>query len=141
MFPFDQNKQQLYQRYAQAAQVRDYSTIDPNEAAGNLRQFAQNAPPDLQQRAYIEAFSQMTPDQLRQFVQQLPPDVQSQLNAGDPQTLGQGFAQVTQQRPGLLQEAGNVLSHPAAKVVVAGLAAVAAKHIWDQHQQAQVGAR
>ena len=135
MFGFDQDEEQKFQQYAQAADQGDYSQIDHNEAAGTLQQFAQNAPPDLQQRAYAQAFSQMPDDCRQQLVQELPPDVQGQLDPSDPQALAQGFAQVTQQRPNLLQEAGNVLNNPLAKVAVAGLAAVAAKHVWDQHQQ------
>jgi hypothetical protein len=134
MFPFDQDEEQKFQQYAQAADQGDYSQIDHYEAAGSLQQFAQKAPPDLQQRAYAQAFSQMPDDYRQQFVQELPPDVQEQLDPSDPEAMAQGFAQVTQQRPNLLQEAGNVLQNPLAKVAVAGLAAVAAKHVWDQHQ-------
>ena len=135
MFGFDQDEEQKFQQYAQAADQGDYSQIDHNQAAGTLQQFAQNAPPDLQQRAYAQAFSQMPDDYRQQFVQELPPDVQEQLDPSDPEAMAQGFAQVTQQRPNLLQEAGNVLHNPIAKVAVAGLAAVAAKHVRDQHQQ------
>jgi hypothetical protein len=134
MFRFDQNEEQKFQQYAQAADQGDYSQIDHYEAADSLQQFAQNAPPDLQQRAYAQAFSQMPDHHRQQLVQELPPDVQEQLDPSDPEALAQGFAQVTQQRPNLLQEAGNVLNNPLAKVAVAGLAAVAAKHVWDQHQ-------
>jgi hypothetical protein len=134
MFPFDQDEEQKFQQYAQAADQGDYSQIDHYEAAGSLQQFAQKAPRDLQQRAYAQAFSQMPDDYRQQFVQELPPDVQEQLDPSDPEAMAQGFAQVTQQRPNLLQEAGNVLHNPMAKVAVAGLAAVAAKHVWDQHQ-------
>ena len=134
MLPLDQNQEQMLQQYAQAADQGDYSQIDHNEAAGALQQFAQNAPPELQQRAYAQAFSQMPDDYRQQLVQELPPDVQEKLDPSDPQAMAQGFAQVTQRRPNLLQEAGNVLNNPMAKVAVAGLAAVAAKHVWDQHQ-------
>jgi hypothetical protein len=135
MSPLDQNQEKMLQQYAQAADRGDYSQIDHNEAAGTLQQFAQNAPPDLQQRAYAQAFKQMPDDCRQQLVQELPPEVQGQLDPSDPQAMAQGFARVTQQRPNLLQEAGNVRKNPAAKVAVAGLAAVAAKHVWDQHQQ------
>ena len=135
MFPFDQDQEQILQQYAQAADQGDFSQIDHYEAAGSLQQFAQKVPPDLQQRAYAQAFSQMPDDYRQQLVQELPPDVQEQLDPSDPEAMAQGFAQVTQQRPNLLQEAGNVLKNPVAKVAVAGLAAVAAKHVWDQHQQ------
>ena len=134
MFGFDQDEEQKFQQYAQAADQGDFSQIDHYEAAGSLQQFAQKVPPDLQQRAYAQAFSQMPDDYRQQFVQELPPDVQEQLDPSDPHAMAQGFAQVTQQRPNLLQEAGNVLQNPLAKVAVAGLAAAAAKHVWDQHQ-------
>lgn len=120
----------MYQRYAQAAQSGDYSQIDPNEAAGNLQQFVQNAPPDLQQQAYAEYFQQMSPQQMQQLLQALPPDVQSQLNANDPQGFAQGFGQTVQQRPDLLQR---MKEHPVASIALAGLAAVAAKHILSRH--------
>ncbi len=48
MFPFDPNNQQMYQQYAQANASGDYSGIDPNEAAGHVQQFMQNAPPEMQ---------------------------------------------------------------------------------------------
>jgi hypothetical protein len=134
MFGFDQDEEQKFQQYAQAADQGDFSQIDHYEAAGSLQQFAQKVPPDLQQRAYAQAFSQMPDDYRQQLVQELPPDVQEQLDPSDPEAMAQGFAQVTQQRPNLLQEAGNVFHNPIAKVAVAGLAAVAAKHVWDQHQ-------
>lgn len=53
-----------------------------------------------------------------------------QLNANDPQAFAQGFAQATKQRPDLLQ---HIKDHPVASVAVAGLAAIAAKHILDRH--------
>ena len=134
MFGFDQDEEQKFQQFAQAADQGDFSQIDHYEAAGSLQQFAQKVPPDLQQRAYAQAFSQMPDDYRQQFVQELPPDVQEKLDPSDPEALAQGFAQVTQQRPNLLEEVGNVFQNPVAKVAVAGLAAVAAKHVWDQHQ-------
>jgi len=35
MFPFDQNNQQMYQNYAQAANTGDYSGIDPKTIAAS----------------------------------------------------------------------------------------------------------
>jgi len=108
MYPFDQNNQQQYQQYAQASDSGDYSQIDQDQAAGHVQQCAQNAPLEMQQHAYGQAVSQLPPDQRQQVVQQ---------------------------RPTLLQHGGRVISTPLAKVALAGLAAVAATHIWDQHQQ------
>jgi len=90
MFPFDQSKQQTYQQYAQAADSGDYSQVDPNEAAGHVQQFAQNAPPEMQQQVYGQYFQQMPPEQRQQFVQQLPPQLQGQMDPHDPQGMALG---------------------------------------------------
>ena len=103
MFPFGQNKQQMYQQDAQVAAAGDDSRIDPTDVGGNLQQCAQNA----------------------------QPDIQGQLDPSDPRAMVQGSQQAVQQRPDLVQR---VKHHPVASVAVAGLAAMAAKHIWDQHQ-------
>src|SRR6266571_3978831 len=52
MWPFDPNKQQMYQQYAQAYNTGNYSNIDPNEAREQLQQFVQNAPPDEQRQVF-----------------------------------------------------------------------------------------
>ena len=62
MYPFDQNNQQQYQQYAQASDSGDYSQVDPNQAADHVQQFAQNAPPEMQQQVYGQAFQQMPQD-------------------------------------------------------------------------------
>jgi len=85
MYPFDQNNQQTYQQYAQANDSGDYSGIDPNEAAGHVQQFMQNAPPEMQQQVYQQHFEQMPMD------------------PNNPQMMAQGFQQMGQQQPGMLQ--------------------------------------
>ncbi len=130
MFPFDQRKQQTYQQYAQAADSGDYSQVDPTEAAGNVQQFAQNAPPEMQQRVYGQAFQQMPPDQRQQFVQQLPPEAQGQMNPNDPQGMAQGMQQMGQKNPDALQK---VWSNPLGKVAVVGIAGFAAKELLSHH--------
>ena len=57
MWPFDPNKQQMYQRFAQAYDSSNLDQIDPHEAAGYLQQFMQNAPPSMQQQVFQECFS------------------------------------------------------------------------------------
>jgi hypothetical protein len=137
VFPFDRNKQQMYQTYAQAYDSGNLGQIDPNEAAGNLQQFMQNAPPAMQQQVYQEYFSQMSPQQLQELApmlaQQLPP--QYAVNTNDPQQMAQSFSQVAQQRPDLLQQVfgqGGMWSSPVAKAAVVGLTALAAKHVMSQ---------
>jgi hypothetical protein len=85
MFPFDQNNQQMYQNYAQAANTGDYSGIDPNQAYGHVQQFMQNAPPEMQQQTYQQYFQQMPMDQRQQFTQQMPPQYQQQMDPNNPQ--------------------------------------------------------
>ncbi len=94
MYPFDQNNQQQYQQYAQASDSGDYSGIDQDQATGHVQQFAQNAPPAMQQQVYGQAFQQMPQDQREQFVQQLPPEAQGQMDPNDPQGMGQQLHQL-----------------------------------------------
>ncbi len=126
MYPFDQNNQQQYQQYAQASDSGDYSQIDPNQAAGHVQQFAQNAPPEMQQQVYGQAFQQMPQDQRQQFVQQLPPEAQGQMDPNDPQGMAQGLHQMGQQNPNLLQQVWN---NPMGKIAAVGIAGFAAKEL------------
>jgi hypothetical protein len=126
MYPFDQNNQQQYQQYAQASDSGDYSQVDPNQAAGHVQQFAQNAPPEMQQQVYGQAFQQMPQDQREQFVQQLPPEAQGQMDPNDPQGMAQGLHQMGQQDPNMLQKVWN---NPMGKIAAVGIAGFAAKEL------------
>jgi len=126
MYPFDQNNQQQYQQYAQASDSGDYSQVDPNEATNHVQQFAQNAPPEMQQQVYGQAFQQMPRDQREQFVQQLPAEAQGQMDPSDPQGMGQSLHQMGQQDPNLLQKVWN---NPMGKIAAVGIAGFAAKEI------------
>jgi len=130
MFPFDRNNQQMYQQYAQAYDSGNYEQIDPNQAYGHVQQFMQNAPPETQQQVYQQYFQQMPAEQRQQFAQQMPQ--QYAMDPNNPQMMAQGFHQAAQQQPDILHQIlgpGGALSNPLAKVAVAGLAAVAAKHL------------
>ncbi len=129
MFPFDQNNQQMYQQYAQAAVSGDYSQVDPDEAAGHVQQFMQNAPPEMQQQVYQQHFAQMPQDQREQFAQQMPPQYQQQMDPTNPQMMAQGFQQMGQQQPGMLQSligSGGMMGGGSG---MAGLAGLVAKHL------------
>jgi len=126
MFPFDPNNQQQYQQYAQASDSGDYSQVNPDQAADHVQQFAQNAPPEMQQQAYGQYFQQMPPDQRQQFVQQLPPEMQGQMDPTDPQGMAQGMQQAAQQNPNILQQVWN---NPLGKVAAVGIAGFAAKEV------------
>jgi len=126
MYPYDQNNKQAYQQYAQASDSGDYSQVDPNQAAGHVQQFAQNAPPEMQQQMYGQAFQQMPQDQREQFVQQLPPDMQGQMDPNDPQGMAQSLHQAGQQNPNILQQVWN---NPMGKIAAVGIAGFAAKEL------------
>jgi len=126
MYPFDQNNQQQYQQYAQASDSGDYSGIDQDQATGHVQQFAQNAPPAMQQQVYGQAFQQMPQDQREQFVQQLPPEAQGQMDPNDPQGMGQQLHQMGQQNPNMLQQVWN---NPMGKIAAVGIAGFAAKEL------------
>jgi len=126
MFPFDQHNQQQYQQYAQASDSGDHSQVDPQQAAGHVQQFAQNAPPEMLQQVYGQAFQQMPQDQRAQFVQQLPPEAQGQMDSNDPQGMGQQLHQLGQQQPNVLQQVWN---NPMGKIAAVGIAGFAAKEL------------
>jgi len=126
MYPFDQNNQQAYQQYAQASDSGDYSQVDADQAASHVQQFAQNAPPELQQQVYGQYFQQMPQEQREQFVQQLPAETQGQMDPSDPQGMGQGLHQLGQQNPNILQQVWN---NPFGKVAAVGIAGFAAKEL------------
>jgi hypothetical protein len=47
MWPFDQNKHQMYEQYANHADQGTYGQIPEQEARQNYQQFVQNAPPQM----------------------------------------------------------------------------------------------
>ncbi|HLH60667.1 MAG TPA: hypothetical protein VKV20_03210 [Ktedonobacteraceae bacterium] len=129
MWPFDQNKQEMYQKYAQAAQTGNYSNIDPNEARQQVQQFVQNAPPDAQQRVFQEHFAQLSPQQRAQLAQEFPPEYR--VNPNDPTSMAQGMARMSRERPDAAQR---ILNHPVLLAASVGLAAIVARHMLARRQ-------
>jgi hypothetical protein len=130
MWPFDPNKQQMYQRYAQAHNTGNYSNIDPNEAREQLQQFVQNAPPEEQREVFQQHFAQMPPEQRAQLAQQFPPEYG--VNPNDPASMAQAMARASRERPDLAQR---ILAHPVLLATTVGLAALVARHMLDKRQQ------
>src|SRR5947209_6772259 len=89
MWPFDPNKQDLYQKYAQAYKTGDYSKIDPNEAQGQLQQFVRNAPPNEQEEVFQRNFAQMSPEQRAQLAHEFPPEYGA--NPNDPASMARAI--------------------------------------------------
>ncbi len=129
MWPFDPNKQEMYQRYAQAYQTGNYNNIDPNEARGQLQQFVQNAPPEVQQQVFQEHFAQLPPQQRAQLAQEFPPEYR--VNPNDPNSMAQGMARMSREHPDGLQR---ILNHPVLLAGSVGLAAIVAKHMLENRQ-------
>ncbi|GAC1364789.1 MAG: hypothetical protein NVS2B12_22720 [Ktedonobacteraceae bacterium] len=130
MWPFDQSKQDNYQQYAQAYNSGNFNNVDPNQASGDLQTFAQNAPPDVQQRIYAEHFSQLPPDQRALIAQQMPQEYG--VDPNDPNSMAQGFSRLGQERPDVLQ---GILSHPLLIGASVALAGLVAKHMLDEHRE------
>lgn len=124
MWPFDPNKKDVYQRYAQAYDSGDMSNIDPKEAQAHLQQFVQNAPPNEQQEVFQQHFSQMTPDQRAQLTREFPPEYG--VNPNDPASMARGMARASQERPDVAQR---IVAHPVLLAASVGLAALVAKHM------------
>ena len=145
MWPFDQNNQQMYQQYANHWDQGTYAQIPDQEAYDNYRQFVQNAPPQVVQQAHEQYYQQMPQEQRGGLLQSLLDALMQRgitpqhmgLQTTDPSRMSpQEAARVTsyaqQQQPDLLHQImgpGGPLGSTGTKMAVAGIAAIAAKHI------------
>lgn len=140
MFPFEPSKRPVYEQYLRAHETGEHSGIDHDQLLGHVQQFLQHAPPRMQQEVFAQYVQQLSPEQRQQFAQQVGPGV---MDPNDPRQMGQ--------QPGLLQKilgmargqgsgapgqgggTGGILSNPAAKAALVGLAGMAAKHLMGGH--------
>lgn len=141
---YNPNNQQMYQRYANAWDQGTYHQMPEQEAYQQYQQFMQSAPPNMIEQVHQQYYQQMPPQQRGSLMQSL---VNGLMQRGvNPQQLGiqnqnpasmspndaarlTGYAQ--QNAPDLLQQIlgpGGPLGSTGAKVAVAGIAALAAKH-------------
>src|SRR6266851_2951464 len=118
MWPFDSNKQQMYQQYTQAYNTGDYSNIDPNHAAGQLQAFMQSAPPEVQQQIFMEHFNQMPPEY--------------GVNPNDPSSMARGFQRMGQERPDVSKR---IFAHPVLVAGAVGLTALVAKRMLEHRDR------
>lgn len=145
MWPFDQNKQQMYQQYANSWDQGSYGQLPEQETRQNYQQFVQNAPPQMVQQVHQQYYEQMPPQQRGSLMQGLMGSLMQQ--GFNPQQAGiqntnpynmspneaaqlTGYAQ--QQNPDILHSImgpGGPLGSTGAKLAVAGIAALAAKQI------------
>jgi hypothetical protein len=130
MWPFDQNKQQTYQQYAQAYDTGDPDNLDPNTALGHVQQFLQNAPPHVQQGVYQEHFSQMPYEQRMAVAQHFPPEYG--VDPNNPAAMAQGFTRLGQEQPEILER---LFSHPLLLGSGVMLAGLIAKHMLAKHRR------
>jgi hypothetical protein len=150
MWPFDQNKQQMYQQYANAWDQGTYQQLPDQEAWQNYRQFVQNAPPNVVERVHQQYYQQMPPEQRGGLIQGLLSSLMQQgfnpQQAGirntdpysmSPQDAGRLTAYAQQRNPDILQQLlapGGPLGSTGAKLAVAGVAALAAKELLGSKQ-------
>jgi hypothetical protein len=130
MWPFDQNDQQLYQRYAQAYNTGNYAEFEPYRSFGYVRRFMQSAPYDMQLLIYQQHFAQMPYEQRALLAQRVPP--QYAMDVNNPASMAQSFALMGRQQPGLLQQ---VFNHPVLLKSGIVLAALVARHVIARHER------
>ena len=130
MWPFDQNNQQTYQRYAQAYDTGNFAGLNHQHALGWLQQFIMSAPPDIQQQIYHQHFSQMPYEQRAFLAQQVPP--QYGMNPNDPWSMSQGFMRLGQEQPHILRQ---IFSHPFLMAAGIALVGLVARHMLTHHHQ------
>ena len=139
MWPFDQNKQQMYQNYANAWDQGNYHQLTPQEVQQHYQQFVQNAPPEMVQQAHEQSFQQMPPQQQGSLMQSLLSGLlqsgfnpqqagiqNTNPNSMSPQDSARLLSYAQQQQPGLLQQ---LMSNPATKMALAGVVSYAAKQM------------
>ena len=130
MWPFDANNQQTYQKFAQAFEQGNFSSIDQNEAKGHVQQFVQKAPPEVQQQVFQQHFAQLPPDQRAQLAQMFPPEYH--VDPNNPAAMAQAMTRAGQERPDVLQR---ILDHPILLATTVALAGLIAKHMLEHHQK------
>ncbi len=128
MWPFDQNNVPMYQQYAQAYDTGNYGGFDQNQVYGNIQQFMQGAPMDMQQNLFQQHFAQMPYEQRMIFAQQMPPEYG--VDPNDPWSMSQGFMRMGRERPDLLAQ---ILNHPLLLGAGVGLAGLIAKHMMNHY--------
>jgi len=129
MWPFDTNNQHTYQTYVQAYEQGDYSNIDQNQVRGHVRQFVQNAPPDVQERIFQQHFAELSPEQRAQIVQMFPSEYQ--VDPNNPAAMAQSMTRLKQEHHDVLQR---ILDHPILLAATVGLAGLIAKHMLEHRQ-------
>jgi hypothetical protein len=149
MYPYDSNNQQMYQQYANAWDQGTYSQLPEQEARQNYQQFVQNAPPQMIEQAHQQYYEQMPPQQRGGLMQGLMNGLmqrginpqQAGIQNTDPYSMSPqdagrltGYAQ--QQSPDILHQImgpGGPLGSTGAKLAVAGIAALAARQLFNNN--------
>jgi hypothetical protein len=141
--------QDFVNRYEQGPPHEGYSA---EEALNRYQQVAPQLPPGQYQQVAEEAFQRMSPQQRQQFAEYVQQQTQSQglqtlavqpQQYQDPRALAQMVTSLHQQEPGMLGRllggSGSggggdaMLQSPAAKAVLAGIAAIAVKRMMTGH--------
>jgi hypothetical protein len=142
--PNNPNNPQMYQQYAQAWDQGTYNQIPEDQARQQYQHFVRNASPQAIEQVHQQYYNQMQPQQRTSFLQGLVNALTQQgydprqagvqttdPNRMSPQDAARLTAYAQQQQPDILHQLlgpGGPLGSTGAKLVVAGLAALAAKH-------------
>ena len=138
MWPFDPDRQQMYQNYANAWDQGTYNQLPDQEVQQNYQQFVQNAPAPFVQQVHEQYFQQAPQEQRGGLIQGMLSGLMQRgvnpqqigIQNTDPNSISaQEAARLTtygQQQPGMIQQ---VMSNPAAKMAMAGLVSYAAKQM------------
>ncbi len=128
--------------------VDRFTTGDPKEgytqeeAITRYEEIAPRLPDDEYEESAARAFERLTPDERRQFGEWMRdrareqgtalPELSGEARFDDARELARTTRRIRREQPNLLQQAfgeGGVLSNPVAKVVAAGIAAMAAQRL------------
>jgi len=147
MWPFNHNKRQMYEQYANSWDQGTYSQFPDQDIQDNYYQFVQNAPPQVIEQVHERYFEQMPREQRGNLLQSLMQQGVDPQRVGiqnmDPYSMSPNEAArlvgyTRQQNPNLLQQImgpGGPLGSTGAKIVMAGIVAIAAKHLLSSHGQ------
>lgn len=151
MWPFNHNKRQMYEQYADSWDQGTYSQLPDQDVQDNYYQFMQNAPPQVVEQVHERYFEHMPREERGNLLQNLMGGLMQQgvdprqvgIQNVDPYSMSPNEAArlvgyTRQQNPDLLQQImgpGGPLGSIGAKIIVAGIVALAAKHLLGSHGQ------
>jgi hypothetical protein len=136
----DPQRQQQFQRYAQATDENRYDDIDDREAVDNVRDYLRQASPQEREQIFQEYFQRAPQEQRQQMQDFLPQDYRQQMDPNDPRSMARGYERATQKQFDPTPESpleqifspGGALSSPVAKAAIIGIAGMIGKQLLNR---------